>query len=355
MKDMRSFFITVFAALIASAAIGCDSGTAFDNTDDPTSDITDESKGGVGGWTTSSMQYTNGREFHSSIVHNGYVYVIGGCGLSSSYYNQSELAKINADGSSAAWSINTNDFTPGRCSHSSIVYNDYVYVIGGYRYNSGDVHYNDVQYAHIDSNGNIGTWATTQSFTNSRQGHTSVVNKDYAYIIGGSNGSTYYNNVLYAHINSDGTIGSWTATTSFADARQGHASVVNNDYIYIIGGSNDTTNFNGVQYAHINSNGTIGVWASTTPLSTGRYGHACVVWKGYIYVTGGYDGDVFYNDVQYAKINNDGTIGEWNKTTPFSTARLGHTSVVNNGYLYVIGGYTGGYYNREVQYAKLND
>ena len=46
------------------------------------------------------------------------------------------------------------------------------------------------------------------------------------------------------------------------------------------------------------------------------------------------------NDVQYAPINANGSVGAWTATTSFNTARYGHTSVAYNGYLYVIGGWT---------------
>ena len=102
----------------------------------------------------------------------------------------------------------------------------------------------------------------------------------------------------------------------------------------------------------------LGSWQSTASFTQERSGHSSVVYDGYIYILGGGGtGNSYYNDVQYAPINSDGTIGTWQSTTPFTQARNSHTSVVHDGYIYVIGGfYSDGstYYFNDVQYAPIN-
>jgi len=56
-----------------------------------------------------------------------------------------------------------------------------------------------------------------------------------------------------------------------------------------------------VQFAPVNSNGTVGAWSATTSFSTGRYGHTSVAYNGYLYVIGGYNGTAL-NDVQFAAL-----------------------------------------------------
>ncbi len=97
-------------------------------------------------------------------------------------------------------------------------------------------------------------------------------------------------------------------------------------------------------------------WDETTPFTTARAQHTSVAYNGYLYVIGGIykvTPFTFKNDVQYAKINSDGTVGAWTATNSFTTPRSGHTSVAYNGYLYVIGGYDGSTYN-DVPYAQIN-
>jgi hypothetical protein len=202
----------------------------------------------------------------------------------------------------------------------------------------------------------VTTWGSTTSFSVERWGHTSVAYNGYLYVLGGEqaasdidckNGGSSYtcNDVQYAPINSNGTIGAWTATTFFTTPHSNHTSVAYNGYLYVIGGLNYPSMLNDVQYAPINSNGTIGTWNPTTSLAPARIGHTSVAYNGYLYVSGGCGSlDVggnctsHLNDVQYAPINSNGTIGAWTTTSSFTTARDRHTSVVYNGYLYVIGG-----------------
>ncbi|MBI3097766.1 MAG: hypothetical protein HYY93_05885, partial [Planctomycetes bacterium] len=120
-------------------------------------------------------------------------------------------------------------------------------------------------------------------------------------------------------------VGVWsTATTTFATPREGHTSVVYNGYLYVIGGNGGSGVLNDVQYASINPDGSVGAWATaTTTFATPRIFHTSVVYNGFLYVIGGSDGvGVILNDVQYAAINSDGSVGAWaTATTTFATPR----------------------------------
>jgi N-acetylneuraminic acid mutarotase len=307
------------------------------------------SNGTVGGWSATTG-FPTARCGHTSVVYNRHLYVIGGFDSSSAFLNDVQFAPIDSDGTVGAWSATTS-FTTARWEHTSVVYNGYLYVIGGQGSSGG---LNDVQFSPIHSDGTIGAWSATTSFTTARRSHTSVAYNGNLYVIGGYNGS-YFNNVQYAPINSDGTVGAWSATTSFTTARCSHTSVVYNGYLYVIGGQGSSGGLNNVQFAPINSDGTIGTWSATTSFGTARYGHTSVAYNGYIYVIGGYNGSSYFNDVQFAPINSDGTVDAWTAAPSFTTARYYHTSVVCNGYLYVIGGSSSGSnWSNDVQYIAIN-
>jgi Kelch motif protein len=134
------------------------------------------------------------------------------------------------------------------------------------------------------------------------------------------------------------------------------SSVVYNGYIYTTGGSivgaPGTTST--VFYAQINSNGTVGVWATTTKLPNAIYQHSAVVSNGYIYTTGGFDGAGTTSTVFYAPINSNGSIGNWTSNTPLSSAISSHSAVVSNGYIYTTGangGGSGSYYSQPLTTA----
>ncbi len=113
-------------------------------------------------------------------------------------------------------------------------------------------------------------------------------------------------------------------------ARQGFSAVAYNGYLYVMGGisssvSDDcnpvsTDECYGVFYAPINSNGTIGSWAATSYFDNNmppRQQLSAVAYNGYLYVMGGIGpgtGDLLHlicNGVFYAPINSNGTIGSW--------------------------------------------
>ena len=201
----------------------------------------------------------------------------------------------------------TASFTQERSGHSSVVYDGYVYILGG---SSGNSFHNDVQYAPINSDGTIGTWQSATPFTQARSSHTSVVHDGYIYVIGGfySDGSTYYfNDVQYAPINADGSIGVWQSTTAYPTAYPNHTAVAYSGYVYVFGAGE-------VFYASINADGSIGGWQSVTSASPGRIWHTAVVQNGYVYILGGLGPVDRLNDVQYASINTNGSLGTWQIT-----------------------------------------
>src|SRR6266436_4247949 len=63
-----------------------------------------------------------------------------------------------------------------------------------------------------------------------------------------------------------------------------------------------------------------GQWSSTTPFINPRVSHQSVLFGNHVYVMGGYYfefnvGLILYNDVQYASLNNNGSIQDgWHHT-----------------------------------------
>ncbi len=84
-------------------------------------------------------------------------------------------------------------------------------------------------------------------------------------------------------------ISSWPTTTPSSYATQSASAVAYNGYIYETGGEDPQTgdSTSGVIYAPINSNGTVGTWSPTTGMPLGLTLHSAVVYNGYIYTKGG--------------------------------------------------------------------
>jgi hypothetical protein len=172
------------------------------------------------------------------------------------------------------------------------------------------------------------------------------------YLIGGLNGSnTTINTVQYATVNPTGTLGTWTGGTNLGTARYGLTAQIYNSTLYAIGG--DAT-FTGspvttVEYVHLNSDGTMNSWVATSSLATsGRLtlgGAFSAIWGGYIYVAGGCTAvngsgycTAMASDLQLASINADGSLAPWNTMLGIENARMGYTLVAWQNGLYRLGG-----------------
>ena len=84
--------------------------------------------------------------------------------------------------------------------------------------------------------------------------------------------------------------------------------------------------------------------------------HSTVANNGYLYVVGGNTGSSCINTVRYAPINADGTIGAWATTSALPAARCGNVEAVTvaNGFMYAAGGFNNADVTTAVFYAPVN-
>ncbi len=87
------------------------------------------------------------------------------------------------------WTTSTSTLPQALNEATSVTYNGYVYVMGGMN-NSGNSSFNTVYYAPLNSNGSVGSWTTsTNTLPQALSGATSVTYNGYVYVMGGYNGS----------------------------------------------------------------------------------------------------------------------------------------------------------------------
>lgn len=78
-------------------------------------------------------------------------------------------------------------------------------------------------------------------------------------------------------------------------------------------------------------------------MTTARYRHGITVYNGYVYALGGYNGTSYVATTEYAPINaNTPSLGTWTATTSLAAVRSYPGVVVYNGYIYAVGGMSGG-------------
>jgi hypothetical protein len=109
----------------------------------------------------------------------------------------------------------------------------------------------------------------------------------------------------------------WTETAPLPFGITDHQVLVHNGYMYSFGGRKDgsaTENraISTVFYAPVNPDGSVGAWATTTPLPDTRATHGAAVWNGRIYVWGGWDDDyTTMPTCYYTTVNANGTLNAW--------------------------------------------
>jgi hypothetical protein len=161
-----------------------------------------------------------------------------------------------------------------------------------------------------------------------------------------------------ATVGSDGAITGWTdVSTSSVPRSYAGTAIAANGYMYTIGGSPapyDT--FSSVEFAKINADGTLGDWTVTSSLvhTTGRAG--AVAWGNHLFLIGGAQthSGPWLDTVQVAEIASDGSLGPW--TLESSVMKSGHpqnAAVVDNGWIYSISGGYHDYFTTDVERAQV--
>ncbi len=319
------------------------------------------SSGTIAAWNTAPTIPTSVSS-NAVASYGGRIYNVGGSPSAGNASNTVTYTTVNNGGSGsiigAAWQADSDvAVVNNRYRHATVVYEGYIYVIGGSISGGGDITTQTVEYAPINSDGTLGAWvADTHELPTARVFLAAAAYKGYMYISGGQQGSggAFLKTVLYAPISSAGALsGNWaSAGGNTTNGAAGATLVAHNGYLYSLGGWDGSLDYNTVQYAVINSNGTIGSWNSTSTFTTARSNLNPFVYGGYMYIAGG-EGAQLMRDVQYALINSDGTLGSWSQTTPFVGARKDSAVTAYNGFVYVTGGNDSTNSLADVQFAPI--
>lgn len=291
---------------------------------------------------------------HGVAVSSAKAYIFGGCEAGNSIDSCSQLdssvltIQIHNNESGAAQSYESADnlFDTDRIAASSAVVDGYLYIAGGCIDSASCEDITDnVQYAPIDSQGNVGSWSATSSLPDVRAWGRLEAVGGTLYYIGGQNGPLNpVDDVYYAETDS-GNISSWsTSTYSLPEPLTLHSTAVWEDRIYVSGGESSSREPRDNVYVSpdLSSDADLSEdWATATSFNVDRRGHTLIAYADNLYILGGYDGDNYLNDVQVAPINSDGTLGDWKITATMPKAIQQADGFAANGYIYLFGGRTG--------------
>ncbi len=217
----------------------------------------------------------------------------------------------------------------GRQGHSTVVFDDSIWVIGGLAAPSS--YYADVWRS---DDGITWTQVTPAAAFGKRAGHRSVVFDNKIWVIGGRDGTTGepLNDIWYS---SDGI--TWKEAESSAPfaPRWSFGMTVFKDEIWVIGGNLDGPVYNDVWHSPDGAN-----WERATEHAgfSPRMDLTATMFDHKIWVTGGFDWKKHYNDLWYSE---DGIT--WTQITdhaPYPERRYQKTEVAKDR-MWVIGGIGG--------------
>ncbi len=302
-------------------------------------------------------EFTQARRAFASATNGKHIYVLGGVDKNGQYLTSVEYAAVQADGHLDNWK-KTSHLNNGRFYLSAVIVGEYLYAIGGA---NGPLGEDNIPSAHVERarilpSGALGPWQNQIYLNSPRRGLQSVAYDKYIYALGGYNG-VFMKTVERANLDAHGNITGWTdISESFRVDRYIHAAAIHKNRIYLIAGHVEKQNsmsYGDVESATILDNGQLSPWRiEKSRLNTPRFIASAVSTEHYLYLAGGHDGTNRLTSVEYAGIQEDGSLGRWIQTLPLNTARSATVMLANNNSLYVLGGAGGDQVLNSVETAK---
>ena len=286
----------------------------------------------------------------SVIVTKNRVYLLGGINDAASV-STVYTASINSDGTLGSWTTGTA--LPSVVSYSqAVVIKNRVYICGGYI--AGGAALASVYTAAINSDGTLGAWSVGPVLPGVSVASSVLVTKTKVYLLGGSDGTTNYSTVYMATINSDGTIDAWTTGTDLPVNLSYSSVIVTKNRVYLAGGKSGLAYISTIYTAAINADGTLGTWTSGTALPGPLGISQTVVTKNRVYLLGGNVSGTVTALVYTAPINVDGTLGTWTTGTSLPGPTSISQVITTNSKIYLLGRYNGTSHSGAVYVASFN-
>lgn len=288
-----------------------------------------------------NVSLTTSRALHTMHRVGNYIYVIGGETVYGSPLSSVERAPILLDGSIGPFSVvNGVTLTTPRGRHASAIINGYLYVFGGGRMGTSPV--TTIERARINADGSLGTFSVVggMSLANPRYEASAIVMGEKVYLVGGYN-KDWLASIDEAPIYPDGSIGAFTNSSfTLPGKRAGYAWRMHQGSAFVVGGIN-AGYMNSIDILKGGSSGGLAqVSQLGTRMQSIRNVPSCEITVDHLIVLGGVSLDGKPSPtVEVAPINSNGTLGRFAYSKSLTTGRAGHTSMIVNDKLYVFGGY----------------
>ncbi|MBL8159846.1 hypothetical protein JNJ66_05275 [Candidatus Saccharibacteria bacterium] len=299
--------------------------------------------GDNGAWLSTNAPLA--REGISGLVHNGYMYMIGGCNSSMNNTNTVYYAPINANGTVGTWTA-TTVLPFSTCHQAATIYNGRLYVQGG------EIGYANTAYATLNANGTVGSWSTSSSSTQSwLAGHAMVAHNGWMYYLAGTWDNAAYDNYNVYRRPIDPSTGALGGVTAQIDwfvpqvTAEGQDGGMYCATAFVTGNKIVIQSPWRIRVATINGDGSLGTpsYESLPPVTGGRSECAgfLMATNNKVYYWGGAHNSSVSDTGYRADIDPvTGDIGAWTalNTEPMIGPRTAGALLFNNGYLYYMNG-----------------
>ena len=160
-------------------------------------------------------------------------------------------------------------------------------------------------------------------------------------VIGGNNYREQFATHYAATIRQDGALDAWHEGRALPAARAGLTVLVVDGTAFAIAGQTPgRRNIPDVAAARVQPDGSLGEWSEAPPLPAGRFHHAAVANGPFIYVMGGLETTTSTNTVFRARVTN-GALGPWEALDTMPRPRSHQAALVHGGAIYQVAGLDG--------------
>lgn len=247
------------------------------------------------------------------------------------------------------WDENLMGWTPvtslpaGIDSAAAAAVGNWLFILGG-RNNNGAA-LNSVQRAHMNPDGSLGSWQTINPpLPQALYGHAAVSAGNRIYVIGGF-GSDYARSVYMSAVQNDGTLSAWQSLQSLpAGQERSHQAVaVVSEYLVVLGGQQESGILNTVWRAHLRADGSLDNWVAERVLPAALYRLTAVTYNSRVYIIGGRLGSgAVSRHVYSAAAGGDGSLGSWRTLENIlASGRADQATLADQAKLFVVGGTDG--------------
>ncbi|AJS61525.1 hypothetical protein UB51_12925 [Paenibacillus sp. IHBB 10380] len=216
-----------------------------------------------------------------------------------------------------------------RAGVSAVVYEENIYVLGGYYDNNGSTHRtNKVEVYNTQTD----TWKTVSNMITARSWAKSVILDNMIYVIGGANENATIVPIVERYDISNDT---WTKKKNFPATLNAMSAESVNEKIYAFGGA--TTWSSGMSGSIYEYNVNEDSWTKKSDMSTATTSTATATYNGEIYIMGGQKDSSMQSRVEvYNPETNESRL-----ITDLTFSRTQSVGVIVNGKIYIIGGTNG--------------